>query len=53
MICCTAYDSNTAFPDYQEQKISSSSHPLSLRNALRDNLVELFEPKMMKRQVQK
>lgn len=46
MICCTACDSNTAFPGYQEQKIFFSSHPLSLRTALRDNLVEWFEPEI-------
>ena len=44
MICCTVCDSNTAFHGYQEQKTFFSSHPLSLRNALRDNLVEWFEP---------
>lgn len=46
MICYTASDNNTAIPGYQEQKIFFSNHLSSLKNALRDNLVEWFEPKL-------
>lgn len=47
MICCTASDNSRVFLGCQVQKTFFSNHPSSLKNVLRDNLVELFEPESL------